>query len=134
MRYLHYGGVGERIKERLLALGYDRDGRPDIARFLRVKRYDPRYFYRWVNKDSTPTGYYLERLIRDLGTTRAWLLHGEGPEPPKPTRRRPVPIRGGSAQAQPLHEGTAVHCVRLIGSLLREWWGSPALRPAFSGA
>ena len=77
MRYPNFPGVGKRIKERLLALGYmDADGQPDIARFIREKQYDSRNFYPWANKDRTPSGANLDRLAADLECSPAWLLFG----------------------------------------------------------
>jgi hypothetical protein len=117
MRYAHFGGVGRRIRERLVALGYvNEDGEADIARFIREKRYDGRYFYAWANKDRTPTGENLDRLADDLDVPRAWLLLGEGPTPKPP--RRPVPIGGGSSNATPSPLPTSDDVLCLIGTWL----------------
>ena len=78
MRYLHLDGVGQRIRERLLALGYRRpDGLPDVGRFIREHGYDARNFYPWVNKNRTPTGATLLRLSADLQCPVGELLLGE---------------------------------------------------------
>jgi hypothetical protein len=98
-----FPGTGERIRARLVALGYQRpNGSLDVPRFLAEHDYDPRYLYAWVKGTFTPLGDYLERLAKDLETTRSWLLLGEGPvsAPRRITsdkpRRRPTPIRGAS--------------------------------------
>lgn len=78
MRYLHFPGVGKRMTERLLALGYvTAAGKPAYALFIREKGFDPRYFYAWL-KGRTPSGANLEKLVADLETTKGWLLHEEG--------------------------------------------------------
>lgn len=106
MRYPHYPGVGKRLREQLLARGYEKDGDVDVARFLAEHRhYDPRSFYPWL-KDRTPSPDKLAHLARDLNVSVAWLLLGV-PDPtpptvPSPPRRRPAPIRGGSGAAHPL--------------------------------
>ena len=121
-----FPGVGERIKERLLALGYERAGKPDAARFMRELRYDGRYFYPWL-KDRTPSGENLARLAADLQCSRAWLLLGEGPAPetPRPPRgrREPHPIGGSSSNAGTLPLPSLADAILLI----RQWsplrWG-----------
>lgn len=90
MPHFAFPGVGERIKERLAALGYGTVEDPDIGRFIREHHYDGRYFYPWVN-GRTPTGDYLLRLAADLECSRAWLLLGEGARP-----RKMASIAGGS--------------------------------------
>lgn len=78
MRYPHYEGVGERIRARLVALGFKLpDGKADSGRFVREKKWDGRYFYNYL-KGVTPTGERLDRLVDDLQTSRSWLLTGEG--------------------------------------------------------
>ena len=133
--------VGERIKERLRALGYEREGQPDAARFMRELRYDGRYFYPWL-KDRTPSGENLARLAVDLRCSRAWLLLGEGPAPdtpPAPPRRRtPVPIRAGSTALSPPAPRGAAAGVEGLCKVLRIWFplrwgwldGSPTWSPA----
>lgn len=137
MRYPNYPGVGKRIKARLVALDYvTEDGGPDIGRFIRDHNYDGRYFYRWANKDRTPTGDYLERLCADLDVSRAWLLFGEGPAPRRRLTSRP--IRGGSGASVPPAPGTLpvaidgpqvvdskddLPLIRRIATRLYGWWG-----------
>lgn len=79
-------GVGDRIKARLEALGYWRDGRADVGRFCREHGYDPRGFYAWLRGRVPAT--YLNQLARDLRTTPQQLLHGgDGPsQRPRPAR------------------------------------------------
>jgi hypothetical protein len=98
-----FPGTGERIRARLVALGYQRpNGSLDLPRFLAEHDYDPRYLYGWAKGTFTPLGNYLERLAKDLETTRSWLLLGEGPVSPSrritsdKARRRPIRIQGGS--------------------------------------
>lgn len=125
MRYPHYPGVSERLRRRLIERGYVRlDGELDIARFLAEHRhYDPRSFYPWL-KDRTPSPAKLAQLARDLDVSVAWLLLGdERPTPPRPARsprRRPVPIAGGSAQAQTPGVAQPLDLLPLIGSWLRD--------------
>jgi hypothetical protein len=71
-----FPGVGERIKERLIALGYERNGHPDIMRFCDERRYRSTYFYRWANYGMTPEKETLDRLAADLGVKPWWLLYG----------------------------------------------------------
>lgn len=78
-----FPGLGDRIAQRLTALGYVRQGRPDIARFIREYGYDPRSFYPWANNNRVPRFETLIKLAADLETSPAWLLLGEraaGPE------------------------------------------------------
>lgn len=89
---MKFPGLSHRITQRLLALGYRRqDGRPDVARFCRVKGWDPRGFYPYL-KGRMPNEVQLPRLARDLETSVPWLLHGDQGvrevEPPERTHRR----------------------------------------------
>jgi hypothetical protein len=71
-----FRGVGPRIRERLLALGYVRaDGEPDVRHFCLDHRYERTLFYDWLMDRRTPTKER-ERLCRDLGVDPAWLLFG----------------------------------------------------------
>ncbi len=70
-------GVGARIAERLIALGYVRlDGKPDVRRFAMEKRYDKTLMYFWLRDRNTPMKDR-ERLARDLGVNSQWLLFGD---------------------------------------------------------
>lgn len=72
-----FAGVGPRIAERLIALGYVRlDGKPDVRRFCLEKRYDKTLVYYWLADRSTPMKDR-ERLARDLGVNSQWLLFGD---------------------------------------------------------
>jgi len=119
-----FRGVGERIAERLRALGYWRlDGKPNVRKFCEDKRYDKTTVYYWLADRSTPTKE-LERLARDLKTTPAFLIfgHEEAETTPSGRRRkprRPVPIAGGSGQAEPRPVVAEPDQVRLIGSYAR---------------
>src|SRR5256714_1223821 len=48
-----FPGVGRRIRQRLKATGYWKDGRPDIARFCTDKDYRSQYLYAWLG-DRVP--------------------------------------------------------------------------------
>lgn len=126
MRFPHYENVGERMKERLLALGYvTAEGTPHIARFIREYRYDSRYFYRWANKGATPAGENLERLAQDLGVTRAWLLFGDEGTPKRRRRHMlasailALTIGGVLGQAAPSLGYASADALRLIGARRR---------------
>lgn len=69
-----FPGLGGWIKERLKALRYWKNGKPDISRFCRERGYDARSFYPWL-KGRVPTRY-LSKLAKDLETSEQWLLHG----------------------------------------------------------
>ncbi len=69
-------GPGIRIAERLEILGYWRNGKPDVRRFCHDRGYLPQYIYGWL-KGRVPSSRNLEKLARDLQTTRAWLLFGD---------------------------------------------------------
>lgn len=119
MRYPRFPGTGERIKERLLALGYvTPEGKPDIARFIKTHHYDARSFYPWT-KGRTPAGENLERLVLDLRCSPAWLLFGQ---------EVAHPIAGGSTDdGTPLLVNYAEY-LSLVGLWLRgilRAWASP---------
>ena len=59
-----FPGVGRRIRQRLKATGYWKDGRPDIARFCTDKDYRSQYLYAWLG-DRVPTYENLVRLAHD---------------------------------------------------------------------
>jgi PAS domain S-box-containing protein len=74
-------GIGDRIAERLLAIGFAKGKRPDVARFCAERGYRPQYVYAWL-RGRTPTFENLERLATDLRVSRSWLAVGEGDEVP----------------------------------------------------
>lgn len=125
MRYPHHAGIGKRIKKQLVALGFKTpSGQPDIGRFIRERGYDGRYFYRWANKDVTPTEPYLSRLCEDLRLSPAYLVFGEnGTVTPK---RKPRPIAGGSAPDGGLPMASLEDVLLLIRSWVR-WMVQPLL-------
>jgi len=103
-------GIGGRIRERLRAIGYWKADKPDVMRFCIERGYIPTYVYKWLT-DTTPSRENLYQLGDDLGVTAAWLLLGEdasaGSRRPRGRKpRRPVPIAGGSAQAEPRPAGS----------------------------
>lgn len=101
-------GFGDRVRQRLLALGYVRpDGQAHISRFTTEKGYVITLFYKYLD-NTTPDRENLLRLARDLQVSPAWLLFGDdlgspaiaaapAPAPARPgKRRRMTPIAGGS--------------------------------------
>jgi hypothetical protein len=82
---------GERVRGRLKALGYVKNGRLDVNGFSVEKGYIPSYVYRWA-KGEVPRGQALIRFARDLKVSPEELL---GPPPPPP-KRTPHPITGGA--------------------------------------
>ena len=56
---------GDRVRDRLKALGYVKNGRLDINGFSLDHGYIPSYVYRW-SKGQVPRGQALIRFSRDL--------------------------------------------------------------------
>ena len=86
-----FPGVGPRIRQRLIEMGYvRRDGQPDVRRFAMDYRYDKTLFYEWLGDRRTPTKE-LHRLARDLGVPVPVLLFGESEAKAakNPSPRRP---------------------------------------------
>jgi PAS domain S-box-containing protein len=73
-----FPGIGERIAERLRALGYWKDDRPDVGRFCEERGYRPQYVYAWL-KDRVPRYENLGRLSGDLSVSSMWLMFGGVP-------------------------------------------------------
>lgn len=72
-----FPGVGERMKERLRAIGYVKDnGELATASFAVNHGYVTSFVYDWLADRRTPIKE-LERLAKDLDTTPAWLCFGE---------------------------------------------------------
>ena len=119
---------GERVRDRLRALGYVKNGRLDVNGFSVEKGYIPSYVYRWA-KGEVPRGPALLRFARDLKASPEELL---GPPPPPP-RRMPHPIAGASdGPLTPL----LAKCAEIRGIMstmrraLRMWfqaWAQPLL-------
>src|SRR5437773_6071657 len=72
-----FPGVGQRVRQRLRALGYWKDGRPDVGRFCSERDYRPQYLYAWLG-DRIPTYDNLARLARDLEVPPEWRMSGPG--------------------------------------------------------
>src|SRR3989338_1106211 len=91
-----FPGIGQRVKERLKALGYWKDGRPEVGRFCDDRGYRPQYLYAWF-RDRIPSYENLVRLARDLGAPPEWILFGTGPatRPQAPVEPRPGRPGGG---------------------------------------
>ncbi len=68
--------IGRRIRARLQALGYWKDGRPDVSRFCRENGHLPQYVYAWL-KGRVPRGGNLIRLAEQLSVPPVWLLFGD---------------------------------------------------------
>ncbi len=109
-----FPGIGQRVKERLKALGYWKDSRPEVGRFCDDRGYRPQYLYAWF-RDRVPSYENLVRLARDLGAPPEWILFGTG----LATRQQaPVEPRAG-AGARP---GQIIDFARLrevTGKLVR---------------
>jgi len=89
-----FAGVGARIRDRLIALGYQQpNGKPDVRRFCREKAYDDTLFYFWLRDANTPMKDRA-RLATDLGISEVELLHGIEPKKATPPMRRPHKARG----------------------------------------
>lgn len=73
-------GLGERIKQRIQALGYK-----NPAQFAEARRIRIQYIYRWIS-GATPDRENLEQLAKELEVAPPWLLFGDE-VPMKPTRR-----------------------------------------------
>ena len=131
MRYPHHEGVGDRIKKRLLELGFEKDGAPDYGRFIRTYGYDGRYFYPWINKGRTPAGENLKRLAADLRVSEGWLLVGDAGLLVSANPRRTLAslvllALAATAYGVPASAGTpqvvdSKDELRLIGSRRRFW-------------
>jgi len=79
---MKFPGVGDRIRQRLHTLGYWKDGHADVSRFCRDHGYLTQSMYGWIN-NTIPNYSNLLKLAKDLRTNPAWLLLGEGDDPPE---------------------------------------------------
>ena len=94
-----FPGVCIRIQARLKALGYSKNGRPDILRFCQERAYRPQYLYAWL-RGRLPAWENLVRLARDLDVSPEWVMFGTG-EGPVAARRRAAPEAApGARQAK----------------------------------
>src|SRR5438132_2420523 len=73
-----FPGVGQRLRQRLKAFGYWKNGRPEVSRFCSERDYRPQYLYAWLG-DRIPTYDNLARLARDLEVPPEWIMFGTGP-------------------------------------------------------
>lgn len=94
-----FPGIGQRVKERLKALGYWKDGRPEVGRFCDDRGYRPQYLYAWF-RDRIPSYENLVRLARDLGAPPEWILFGTGPATRPQTPVEPRPGAAGARRGQ----------------------------------
>src|SRR3972149_5826006 len=72
-----FPGVCIRIQARLKALGYSKNGRPDILRFCQERAYRPQYLYAWL-RGRLPAWENLVRLARDLDVSPEGVMVGTG--------------------------------------------------------
>jgi len=114
-------GFGDRVRERLRALGYWKNGKPDIIRFSVERGYPASYVYRWA-AGQVPRGPALFRLAKDLEIAPDWLL-GIALEPVK----HPIPIAGGSGPSDGLPLAKLAEILPLIGRWLRALVARPLL-------
>lgn len=138
-----YRGVGSRIRQRLLALGYRRDdGEPDVQRFGWDHRFDKTLIYLWLRDARTPFKELI-RLCEILECSVEWLLTGveRGKAKPRQGRGRVRnlllaltagalglwPSAGVAAPAPPLSVAISADILHLIGSWRRrvfpDSWG-----------
>jgi hypothetical protein len=134
-----YEQVGERIRERLLTLGYRRpDGEPDVQRFCWDQRFDKTLVYAWLRNTMTPFKDLI-RLCTALDCSAEWLLIGKERDPKaSPARGRQLrsillalavggglwPSAGAAHPAHALSVGKALNAVLLIGSRWRRLRGA----------
>jgi len=71
-----YPGLGARITERMEALGYRKNGRPDVLGLCRDRGLVSSYLYEWLAERSVPSYANLLRLAGALECPPAWLLFG----------------------------------------------------------
>lgn len=100
-------GMGKRIRQRLMDLGYRKEraqNEPDLVGFARERRVPQMNIYRWAG-ESAITRKSADKLAKQLGVTLGWLLLGE-PVRKFPKRpRRPVIASGAAAMlALPAHQ------------------------------
>ena len=85
--------IGDRMRQRLLHLGFVRDGKADVMRFALERGYHHVYLYRWIG-GATPDYDNIIRLARDLETSPSWLMFGEAgtsvPVAPPTAERHPL--------------------------------------------
>ena len=93
-------GVGERIRQRLIAVGYEKNGRPDILRFCMEKKFFPTYAYKWANASVLPERENLLRLAECLGVSPSWLLFGEPPQVATPPLKRKAPTKSSGRRGR----------------------------------
>src|SRR5207249_10385799 len=108
-----FPGVGQRVRQRLRALGYWKDGRPDVGRFCSERDYRPQYLYAWLG-ERIPTPDTLARPARALAVPPEPLTVGTRPPtrppardavdgtPPPPRRAPPLPRPRARALARAL--------------------------------
>jgi hypothetical protein len=69
--------IWDRIKERLLALGYRQEnGRPDVMGFAFRHEWNHVYIFRWIG-GSTPDYDNIIKLSGQLDVSPSWLMFGE---------------------------------------------------------
>lgn len=72
-----YPGIGARIRQRLIELGYVKLGKPDVERFVLELKYKKSLFNMWLAQTRSPKREAIDRLAHDLKVTRGWLCFGD---------------------------------------------------------
>jgi transcriptional regulator with XRE-family HTH domain len=89
-------GLGKRLRERLVELGYRQaNGKPDILGFSIKHSYLAMYLYKWANAGVMPSHENVERLAKDLDVTAPWLLFGDAVEKKPQIKGRKAGRTGG---------------------------------------
>lgn len=96
-------GIGPRVASRLKALGYWKNGKPEVYRFADERGFQGSYVYRWLHGE-TPRGAVLFKLADALEVEARWLV-------PAPSYRRARKILTCLVAALSLGASTA-DCVR----------------------
>jgi transcriptional regulator with XRE-family HTH domain len=136
-------GLGDRIKQRLVELGYQQtNGKPDILGFSLKHSYIAMYLYKWANAGVMPSRENIERLARDLNVSAPWLLFGgevdKAPAHPRKRGRRAlgclvaalaftassmVPVAVEPSRSATPNASTSYRRWRLY------WWGLSGISP-----
>lgn len=129
----NWPGLGERIQQRIAALGFK-----NPAQFADAKGYRITYIYKWA-AGTTPDRANLERLAKDLEVHPAWLLFGDEIRPLVRSVKKALAcllaataIGGVLVAPASAHLGDAAgaqtderHYVNLRRRRYRPWWRQP---------
>lgn len=103
-----YEGIGERIRQCLVRIGYEKNGRADILRFSMEHRFLTSNVYRWINADVLPERENLFKLAEIFQVKPSWLVFGDEDSHhggSRAKRGKPTPVSGGSGGHQALAAG-----------------------------